>query len=400
MMSQVLFINILFVFLFFCTLITPTCSLFSLSSQSPEEEKYLKFHKCRDTGEAYGAAYFITKTHLIQSKVHKYNLSWVNCEMGSFVMMNQRLNPRSIRKENLTGVVIQSLDVLDFSVIHLSAYERLQRRWKLKLFRGRKKTWAQQESVDEVLKNATKYLRASINQRSDGVQDAFSEFNRTVAIMPFLGSSNGAGHSVLSNRYLYLKACFWSIFAYIPNVVAVVQSDKDYEYCKTKSGLPFYDVIFARGLPKVASLPIATSRLVRQRLLNGTYDFDYVYFTESDQILLLREARQMINILRMYPRYVLVPHRLMPYPETIVKRVLQRSPVYSADRFHGWTNISCCLERQNCMDGRRKTWQPVKSPNVSVVYAAGFNVPLGNSNFLKEQYHYCQMMPTRTMYCP
>ena len=55
---------------------------------------------------------------------------------------------------------------------------------------------------------------------------------------------------------------------------------------RQESGLPFYDVIFAKGLPKVASLPVATSQLVRTRLIDGTYDFDYIYFTESDQVTL------------------------------------------------------------------------------------------------------------------
>ena len=79
--------------------------------QSPEETKYMKYHKCKDTGEAYGAAYFITKEHLVKNGIQKYNLTWVNCEMGSFTFMNQRLNSRNINEENLTGVVIQSLDV-------------------------------------------------------------------------------------------------------------------------------------------------------------------------------------------------------------------------------------------------------------------------------------------------
>jgi hypothetical protein len=35
------------------------------------------------------------------------------------------------------------------------------------------------------------------------------------------------------------------------------------------------------------------------------------------QILLLRQAKAMLQVLKMYPRYVLVPHRLMPYPETV-----------------------------------------------------------------------------------
>ena len=36
-----------------------------LVNQTKEEENYLKLHKCRDPGEAYGASYLITKEHLI-----------------------------------------------------------------------------------------------------------------------------------------------------------------------------------------------------------------------------------------------------------------------------------------------------------------------------------------------
>jgi len=58
--------------------------------EGPEEEEnhYLKFHKCRDSGEVYGAAYLINKEHLLEQFTF-YNLTWVNCEMGSFIMMNQ-----------------------------------------------------------------------------------------------------------------------------------------------------------------------------------------------------------------------------------------------------------------------------------------------------------------------
>jgi hypothetical protein len=36
-----------------------------LKNQSKEESNYLKLHKCRDAGEVYGAAYLITREHLI-----------------------------------------------------------------------------------------------------------------------------------------------------------------------------------------------------------------------------------------------------------------------------------------------------------------------------------------------
>ena len=102
--------------------------------------------------------------------------------------------------------------------------------------------------------------------------------------MPFLGSVNGAGHSVLENRYQYLAACFWSIYSYMPNIVVTVTSEKDYRYCRHKSGLPFFDILLLTHLPKVASLPVATSQEVKARLVDGRYDFDHIYFTESDQV--------------------------------------------------------------------------------------------------------------------
>ena len=65
-----------------------------------------------------------------------YNLTWVNCEMASFIMMNGRATP----SRNVNGSLVQSLDVLDFSVLHLSAYERLQRRWDKSIGLQRMKT--------------------------------------------------------------------------------------------------------------------------------------------------------------------------------------------------------------------------------------------------------------------
>ncbi|RYH05964.1 hypothetical protein EON65_43475 [archaeon] len=84
-------------------------------------------HRCRDAGEAYAAAYLIHKEHLIHHKT-EYHLKWVNCEMASFIMMHARAHPHRA----INGSVLQTVDVLDFSVIHLSTYERLLNRWRWK----------------------------------------------------------------------------------------------------------------------------------------------------------------------------------------------------------------------------------------------------------------------------
>ena len=186
--------------------------------QSKGEQNYLKLHKCKDAGEVYGASFLVTRQHLI-SQFTNFNLSYVNCEMGSFIMMNQRFN---VNKENENGTLIQSLDVYDFSVVHLSAYERLNRRY----FHRLKRKEFNDDNLDpikstvEIIRERALYLHSSRRFHQP-------EQNRTVAIMPFLGSDMGAGHSKLLNRILYLKACFWSTYAEFPNVVAVVKNRAD-----------------------------------------------------------------------------------------------------------------------------------------------------------------------------
>ena len=207
----------------------------------------MKLHKCKDSGEVYSASYLIHKEHLLHQHT-AYNLSWVNCEMGSFIMMNQRADPR----RNVNGSLIQSLDVLDFSVVHLSAFERLQRRWAKTIGDAKMKTG----SIDPIVK-ATELLKDRALELRRLAHDAaqqptsFSELNRTIAIMPFLGSDMGAGHSKLSNRLVYLQACFWSIYVAIPHVVAAVKSTKDEGFARNTSGLPFFDVLLLDNLPKV-----------------------------------------------------------------------------------------------------------------------------------------------------
>jgi hypothetical protein len=36
----------------------------------------------------------------------------------------------------------------------------------------------------------------------------------------YSGGAMGAGHSELGNRFVYLKACFWSFYEFFPHIVA------------------------------------------------------------------------------------------------------------------------------------------------------------------------------------
>jgi hypothetical protein len=259
--------------------------------------------------------------------------------MGSFIYISNAKAPSA------PGGVVQSLDVLDYSVIHLSAYERLMKRHGKRLPKQSVNVTEKMSEVSNILRNTTLKRHSAILSKQSKQEThrllqvlslclslslslslsltlsvclslslfpslpfmyPFQLLNRTVAMMPFLGFTNGAGHSVLGNRFQYLHACFWSIYAYFPHIIVAVNSKADYHYCRSlppslplslcsttslshltttrnTSGLPFFDVLLLDQLPKPASLPVATSFTVKARIIDGTYDFDHFYFTESDQ---------------------------------------------------------------------------------------------------------------------
>lgn len=351
------------------------------------------FQRCRDGGEAYSAAYLIHKTHLLEQKTN-YNLTWVNCEMGSFIMMARNANPR----KDVPGSVVLTVDVLDFSVIHLSAYERLQHRWR----RGSNEIMKDMGNLSAIF-NAAELLKARYELLHKTYSVPFppehDAMNRTVVVMPFLGSDMGAGHSKLANRQAYLSACFWSFYTYYPHVVAAVKSPKDRDYVLQKSGLPFYDVMLLEDLPKSASLPVATVQTTKARIMNGTWaHFDYVFFTESDQILMMRTPDDIYAYVDFHPRHMMLPHRLMAYPASVLQHYHHRQ--LRRDAPNDWMDMQCCLTRQYCED--RHDWQKVSNASaVSVVQVYGLQVPLGNSNFHSETYRSCPLRESHNMHtCP
>jgi hypothetical protein len=186
-------------------------------------------HRCRDAGEAYSASYLITKEHLLY-QFTDYNLTWVNCEMGSFIMMNGRADP----SKNVNGSILQTIDVLDLSVIHLSAYERLLLRWA----RSSSEVNLDKNNISTVVSSSELLRKLAFQLRGEDSSSHSSslhllpsnDFHRTVVIMPYLGVDRGAGHSKLFNRQIYLSACFWSFYAFYPFIVAGVKSNKDRDY--------------------------------------------------------------------------------------------------------------------------------------------------------------------------
>lgn len=234
----------------------------------------------------------------------------------------------------------------------------------------------------------------------------------------------GAGHSELGNRFEYLKTCFWSLYEFFPHIVVAVARPEDVQWAWNVSGLPFYDVLLLENLPKSAGLPVGSTQILRQRLIDKVYDFDYVFYTESDQILIARELPMLYAHLRKYPGHMLLPHRLMPYSSDAMIHGLRRDDIVdlSPEKFattrqdegkrvtylhsqdmlpplqNKWMTQSCCLPRQNCQE--RKSWKHLSDRSVPIIQYYGMYVPLGNVNFLREDYRYCTMSDYVGNYCP
>ena len=163
-----------------------------------------------------------------------------------------------------------------------------------------------------------------------------------------------------------------------------------------ESGLPFYDVLLLENLPKGASLPVATTQRTKAKLQSGEWPFEYVFYTESDQILISRQLPMLYDHLKKYPGRMILPHRLAPYSDKVASVVHGKETDQIEE--NRWMQQSCCLPRQNCEE--RKTWQPISHPSVPVVNYYGLYVPLGNVNYLDELYRACTLTSYVGDYCP
>ena len=110
----------------------------------------------------------------------------------------------------------------------------------------------------------------------------------------------------------------------------------------------------------------------------------------------MRPLDAIYKHLELYKRRLIVPHRLMPYPEAVLTQFHQRdifknipSQALKGHSVRDWEGMNCCLRRQNCYD--RREWIKVKNQTVPLVSVYGIITPLGNANFHSEEYRYCTL---------
>merc|ERR1712196_460045 len=129
-----------------------------------------------------------------------------------------------------------------------------------------------------------------------------------------------SGHSALASRRIYLRKTVESLKPTFPHYTVCVATKPDYDYVTDeKNELGFYDVLHYYTLPKPSRLGFATVHTAQQAMLNNPKwsRFDYVFYTESDQILHVRDVHRLLHIASSeVPNHVL-PHRISPVPRRV-----------------------------------------------------------------------------------
>jgi hypothetical protein len=122
----------------------------------------------------------------------------------------------------------------------------------------------------------------------------------------------------MSIKKYFFEATFWSVFRYIPNVCVFVASDQDRNEVM-EMRLPLWT-----GHPIQLEVPVdVKNRTVQLPKMSLVYSlkqmlsdplwmpFQYVYYSEGDQIVHLRHSTDLYNVIDdSGGSFVLVPHRM------------------------------------------------------------------------------------------
>ena len=299
---------------------------------------------------------------------------------------------------------LKTVDHLDFYSVHLSWFER--------------RLWDEQSARNETLKVAVQHdLIGDMISRSDAIRGEGShhptraKHDRVLAVMPFFASSGGAlgksdaGHSALEMRRAYLSFTFWTLYDMFPHIVLSVASREDHDFARS-AGLPWFDIM-VNEIPRADSLGIATIMSTQQRLERADWGrrFDYVFYTESDQIL---HARDLGPVFAAADRKntLALPHRTVPVPlaadfrAATLEKVMQTDIAKTLNRHQRMTHVRldaagslsrtrCCYDRGECKS--RDHWVPFA--NATLISAGStFAFLGGEGNFLRDRYRPCTLL--------
>ena len=147
---------------------------------------------------------------------------------------------------------------------------------------------------------------------------------KVLVLMPFHAKSDN--HSKEDEKKIQLNITVKSLARVFPNIVVTVCDEANYDYIMNDSGLNqyLYDILLVKSLTngplnqrpaKCTYLPALSSMWARERIREGSWvGFEWVYYTESDSPLHLRNVNELLRKALTDERTAVVPHRSFPTP--------------------------------------------------------------------------------------
>lgn len=268
--------------------------------------------------EDFAAAWLISKWRFLASEGSIHASS--NMAGVSFAVVRNKYHKECKEKCH----TIMSRDYLDFLVEHLSSTSNQVPNSNEHIFR----------IFNTRMRLNAKNLKAvALVPQSRAFHD--NRLNQTVALLVYssitFSKPQEVGQSKI--RRSFFEATFWGIYRYVPNVVVFVASDKD-RMCIERMQLPHWQLIHMHDVPvdvknRTISLPRysldwAIHNFKENQL--GWENFNYVFFSEGDQILHWRHFKGVYDALdNSDGRFAMVPHRMqtLPLAKTIKRPDLQ-----------------------------------------------------------------------------
>lgn len=369
-------------------------------------------YHCKDLLESYGAAWLTTKSRFLTLSQHPYKTA-MRGSFSNWTLANVHWGKPDSMEVGSELVLkggrgaLRTVDALEFSVEHLSGYSKFLRHDQKKDGTD----WTTQEMI-RILKERINEMQTTRTTIELSSLDQLRRLaDRVLVVLPFHAATGAAifggvntqfrgktGDSYTATRRYFLQATLMSLSPLFNKIAVFVENQQDYDYCRSLQGQGFnlMEINLLDDIPDNRFLPEATVYEVERRMvqLGGTShsipygDFEYVYFSEADQILRLRPhqlgallaaaANSTINA-------VVTPHRLAPIPhpqdfeeEDVRHHVLDAIGTsrkkFGASKFWAmgqmpvvrWKDnmdesLRCCMDPRDDGTNHHRNWAPLMS---------------------------------------
>ena len=277
---------------------------------------------------------------------------------------------------------VMSRDFFDFQALHLSSTTNVLPADNVNSDLSKELMYNMNQTVDilstsTIKKNTKKYKNKSLSDRWS---------RQTIAIIAFSEQSASSTQSIFASniRRYYFKATFWFIYHYIPHILVTVMSEREANVVHSFN-LPIWqlvvvDVISRYNNTKASNKYNPKHLLPKETLIyalesiegikmnnttNTTTTIDstwsnckYIYYTEGDLILHMRNKRDLYDILDNTEGSVaLIPHRMqtIPLPQAFPEHTRK---LWSKNTLESLENVNLIVEsaampRGSCCDHGR-----------------------------------------------